>query len=1119
MNRYVYMKKMVGSVFVCAVLALVLRGGVHADDDGLRADNGTSQTPSDEEIRKHRRRQYMNMVELRRRSIERTAESFQRSQVLIGEISATSAISDAGKGDDNLSGKYQIHPALRIRGVAESAKAPSVVEFFKHYELRSSPLRILRNAFVDKDDDTSSPPPPPPPSACFRNMPSRKCAEWRSKHLRVPAYVANDYAMRCSGGLSFHDRWPEHFVLGVASRPVQVERPSSCPYNMHQFLWIRTERDDNEEETKEGTITETVRVALMDSQQKTFLHGDFSTSFEGDFSDVNIFDPDFAKYPLLRRATISVTELQRGDVLFVPAGWLVAVHRLESDTKSGKVIVWRHCHVDASNLNLVESSLRVEALVSDDAKALHESIHRISGRTQTTVSSEPTSRVATSDGDTNETDAEDPAHVRAATERVACAERVGLEMWQCVASWLRNLDDVREIGHNGITAEERTTVLMRGKAGRTRFGHWQQLQSWRQLVRRHTVATPTALATNVGADFAVLRWYGDAGRQPCSDDPASGNNKKAVATKKDDRRDVVSGYYVVWKMIDATHADEHDATLFGEKSEEAQKMTGVLSMAFRERPLSGGAEKKPKRRTLFSATDAATGISVAHCSNDGFCFDTSARAGVDGDLPANHEREEDGDVTILLDRLSPGHVYHVWILPSLVKENLADRIERLNENDEGEEDDGTNVRATYESIGRSRLEPMLAVTVTTTASHTAFAPRSPMSIGVEPSAVRLRWFALPKERRGGLEIREYVVERRKLGDENDGGGESTATLSHWGGAVHFDGSKVEGWVKGLTPGQRYVFRIAAVNSRGVGEFSPASLATSTQQLSRTTSKHPSSKATPPKRLPSSSAGRDEGRVGSSVDATGVVDDHGSDSKSKSSASSGDDSHRGTLDTDEASSVSSAPLPRARVVSKHETRLPDHVVDAARTVRPALTPCFGPLVSLSDSAQRAKLHVSWKSVLSPADDEASETSLIGETQKKRLTESNSFEVWAAHYSPRAFAVTAEVVVTDPPKATTKIRNEAQVRDRMALIARGGAPLRTKVLNAQRAGAVAALIYDNTGRCDKRFDQKCSPGADKAASLGFAAQDTPESWAELSIPAVLIRGSDADKVLRLMDGKRV
>ena len=82
-----------------------------------------------------------------------------------------------------------------------------------------------------------------------------------------------------------------------------------------------------------------------------------------------------------------------------------------------------------------------------------------------------------------------------------------------------------------------------------------------------------------------------------------------------------------------------------------------------------------------------------------------------------------------------------------------------------------------------------------------------------------------------------------------------------------------------------------------------------------------------------------------------------------------------------------------------------------------------------------------------------------------------EVWAAHWSPKRWLTSAELIVADPPLLDGPLHNARAVRQRIVLAERGGVPLVDKVLRAQSAGALGVIITD-TGDCTS-FDQNCSP----------------------------------------------
>jgi len=126
---------------------------------------------------------------------------------------------------------------------------------------------------------------------------------------------------------------------------------------------------------------------------------------------------------------------------------------------------------------------------------------------------------------------------------------------------------------------------------------------------------------------------------------------------------------------------------------------------------------------------------------------------------------------------------------------------------------------------------------------------------------------------------------------------------------------------------------------------------------------------------------------------------------------------------------------------------------------------------------------------------------------------SVEVWASHFSPKAWHATAELIVADPPLADGPLINARAVRQRIVMVERGGVALVDKALRAQAAGALAIVVSDSGDQCKDGFDQFCSPGSDKLHGEGFAKLDRPEPWKNVRIPVVLMRRDDADTLLEL------
>ena len=205
-------------------------------------------------------------------------------------------------------------------------------------------------------------------------------------------------------------------------------------------------------------------------------------------------------------------------------------------------------------------------------------------------------------------------------------------------------------------------------------------------------------------------------------------------------------------------------------------------------------------------------------------------------------------------------------------------------------------------------------------------------------------------------------------------------------------------------------------------------------------------------------------------------------------------------TDDDASESSSGLPASRTRRRKGTSESDSLAAGQQAQGhtsisgPASDhePCYGPRVIFDDRTEMLEIMVS-------AVD----------------TDAHTVPVWAAHYSPRAFKLqNVEVVAAEPFDASTSLSNLEVAAGRVVLVERGAVPLRQKVQNAQRAGAVGVLIIDTSRACDDQFDQSCCPGGDKANGEGFAAQDKAALWESIMIPSALIRFRDGELLMDLM-----
>jgi len=136
-----------------------------------------------------------------------------------------------------------------------------------------------------------------------------------------------------------------------------------------------------------------------------------------------------------------------------------------------------------------------------------------------------------------------------------------------------------------------------------------------------------------------------------------------------------------------------------------------------------------------------------------------------------------------------------------------------------------------------------------------------------------------------------------------------------------------------------------------------------------------------------------------------------------------------------------------------------------------------------------------------------------------------DTWEAHYSPIRFHVAARAVLAIPNFAEKRVLNSEQLAGRIAVVFRGGGvAILEKVLKLQEAGAVATLLVDfeeTDGGCTRDFD--CGPRLGRRPadhhSLGFAAADRLSDWRAVHIPVVLVHSSDGQRLIDLMETKKV
>ncbi|KAA0153957.1 hypothetical protein FNF31_06359 [Cafeteria roenbergensis] len=121
------------------------------------------------------------------------------------------------------------------------------------------------------------------------------------------------------------------------------------------------------------------------------------------------------------------------------------------------------------------------------------------------------------------------------------------------------------------------------------------------------------------------------------------------------------------------------------------------------------------------------------------------------------------------------------------------------------------------------------------------------------------------------------------------------------------------------------------------------------------------------------------------------------------------------------------------------------------------------------------------------------------------------IWAAAHGPPSFDIEAELVYSVPNDASEPLVNP--VRGAAVLVERGGAPIITKVIHAQEAGAVAVIVIDTPGDCSEAFE--CGRLGSSSGGTGFAAADPASRWQHVIIPVALVTRGTAQRLVLQMD----
>lgn len=113
---------------------------------------------------------------------------------------------------------------------------------------------------------------------------------------------------------------------------------------------------------------------------------------------------------------------------------------------------------------------------------------------------------------------------------------------------------------------------------------------------------------------------------------------------------------------------------------------------------------------------------------------------------------------------------------------------------------------------------------------------------------------------------------------------------------------------------------------------------------------------------------------------------------------------------------------------------------------------------------------------------------------------------------SYQLVAPLVYFVPNDGSRPALNAPSLAGCVALLKRGNTPLVDKVLLAQEAGAVAALLVDD-GTCVDELFTDCGR-AGRASDGGFAKKDEDGVWRKVTIPAILITKTSGQRIDNVM-----
>jgi hypothetical protein len=241
--------------------------------------------------------------------------SMQRRPVVITDyINGTNRLSTTGAPFDSEFWKRMCGEKVFSIQKAAKAKSWGGLVGYKSATLNDS-FGILDNPSLD-----------PKVYGIFDSPLTRSCPKFLEQ-FKQPKYFANDFMQRVNHNitLTYRDSWPSFFLgRGATQANLHIDMFGSS-------FWM-------------AVFEGKKHWRFVDGSQRHLLYENRPTN---DFPDVDLFNPDYERFPLLRHVRTFDVVLEPGDLLFVPGG---SPHQVRNVEGSGKSIALAGNYIDEGSL-------------------------------------------------------------------------------------------------------------------------------------------------------------------------------------------------------------------------------------------------------------------------------------------------------------------------------------------------------------------------------------------------------------------------------------------------------------------------------------------------------------------------------------------------------------------------------------------------------------------------------------------------------------------------------------------------------------------------------------------------------------------------------------------------